>query len=62
MIAKDLISKLLKIEPNDRIVIEKITEHPWFKSVPQIRPVHLAIHPKESNKLLDDESIAKKDY
>jgi serine/threonine protein kinase len=38
-IAKDLISKLLKIDPKQRIVIQDITEHPWFKSIPQIREV-----------------------
>ena len=38
-IAKDLISKLLKIEPKHRIPVSEITQHPWFKSVPQLRPV-----------------------
>ena len=38
-IAKDLISKLLKIDPKNRIPVGEITEHPWFKSIPQIRPV-----------------------
>jgi serine/threonine protein kinase len=33
-IAKDLISKLLKIEPKNRIPVNEMTEHPWFKSVP----------------------------
>jgi serine/threonine protein kinase len=44
-IAKDLISKLLKIEPKHRIPVNEITEHPWFKSVPQIRPVMMYTAP-----------------
>jgi len=33
-IAKDLITKLLKIDPKNRIPVGEITEHPWFKSIP----------------------------
>ena len=33
-IAKDLISKLLKIDPKNRIPCCEIVEHPWFKSIP----------------------------
>jgi len=33
-IAKDLISKLLKIDPKHRIAVGEIVEHPWFKSIP----------------------------
>jgi hypothetical protein len=33
-IAKDLISKLLKIDPKHRIPVNEITDHPWFKSIP----------------------------
>ena len=40
-IAKDLISKLLKIEPKHRMPVGEITSHPWFKSVPQLRPVNV---------------------
>lgn len=50
-IAKDLISKLLKIDPKHRIPIDQICDHPWFKSVPQIRPVEIKIMPKHSNNL-----------
>ena len=37
--AKDLISKLLKTNPAQRIKLEEITEHPFFKNNPPIRPV-----------------------
>jgi len=38
-VAKDLISKLLKTNPAQRIKLEEITEHPFFKNNPPIRPV-----------------------
>ena len=51
-IAKDLISKLLKIDPKNRIPVGEITEHPWFKSIPQIRPVTNYMQPSHSNNLI----------
>jgi serine/threonine protein kinase len=50
-----LISKLLKIDPKCRIPISEITEHPWFKSIPQIREVSTHVQPSTSNKLLENE-------
>lgn len=38
--AKDLIQKLLKTNPQERIKLDEIVDHPWFKSNPPIRPVH----------------------
>jgi serine/threonine protein kinase len=38
-VAKDLISKLLKTNPAQRIKLEEICEHPFFKNNPPIRPV-----------------------
>jgi serine/threonine protein kinase len=38
--AKDLIQKLLKTNPAERIKLDDIVEHPWFKSNPPIRAVH----------------------
>jgi serine/threonine protein kinase len=29
--AKDLLSKLLDVNPNDRITIEEALQHPWIK-------------------------------
>lgn len=31
--AKDLLSKLLDVNPNDRITIEEALQHPWIKVV-----------------------------
>jgi serine/threonine protein kinase len=38
--AKDLIQKLLKTNPAERIKLDDIVEHPWLKSNPPLRPVH----------------------
>lgn len=38
-VAKDLVQKLLKTTPEERIPLEDITSHPWFKSNPPIRTV-----------------------
>jgi serine/threonine protein kinase len=51
-IARDLISKLLKIDPKQRIAIDQITEHPWFKSIPIIRPVNITLA-TDNNKLME---------
>lgn len=66
-VAKDLISKLLKSEPSQRIKLDDITEHPWFKNNPPMRPVAPGIPVKKntSNQLnIDGHSgnIAKADY
>ena len=60
-IAKDLISKLLKIDPKNRIPVSEITDHPWFKSIPQIRPVTNYIQPSHSANLMEQQ-LEKKDY
>ena len=61
-IAKDLISKLLKIEPKHRMPVGEIVNHPWFKSVPQLRPVEMVALPSHSNKLLESGTLEKSDY
>ena len=38
-LAKDLVGKLLKTTPKDRISLKAASEHPWFKNNPPIRPV-----------------------
>ena len=60
-IAKDLIAKLLKIDPKQRIPIGEICDHPWFKSIPQIRPVSDITLPSNNNKLSEME-IKPKEY
>ena len=39
MIAKDLVLKLLKANPKERITLQAALEHPWFKANPELRPV-----------------------
>ena len=60
-VAKDLISKLLKIEPAQRIPIDKICEHPWFQSIPELRPVQFMTLDSDKNKLMEEE-MNKTDY
>lgn len=38
-IARDLVTKLLKINPAERIPLNDITNHPWFKSQAPIKPI-----------------------
>lgn len=38
-LAKDLIQKLLKTNPAERLKLDEICEHPWFKNNAPIRPV-----------------------
>jgi serine/threonine protein kinase len=39
ILAKNLISKILKLKPSERPSIDEIMVHPWFESTQQIRPV-----------------------
>eukprot|EP00826_Nyctotherus_ovalis_P014439 TRINITY_DN14028_c0_g1_i3.p1 TRINITY_DN14028_c0_g1~~TRINITY_DN14028_c0_g1_i3.p1 ORF type:complete len:751 (+),score=254.98 TRINITY_DN14028_c0_g1_i3:92-2344(+) len=38
-LAKDLVQKLLRANPKDRISLESALNHPWFKANPELRPV-----------------------
>ena len=38
-IAKDLVTKLLKTTPSERISLEEVTNHPWFKANPPVKPL-----------------------
>jgi serine/threonine protein kinase len=38
-VAKDLVSKLLKTTPSERLSLEEVTNHPWFKANPPLKPV-----------------------
>jgi len=38
-IAKDLVTKLLKINQAERIPLEQVLNHPWFKSLEPLKPV-----------------------
>jgi serine/threonine protein kinase len=37
-LAKDLISKILCINPNERLSLEEILNHQWFRETPSLRP------------------------
>jgi serine/threonine protein kinase len=60
-VARDLISKLLKIEPSQRIPIDKICEHPWFQSIQPLRPVQQLTLGSDNNQLMNTE-VNKSDY
>jgi len=54
---------LLKSEPSQRIKLDDITEHPWFKNNPPMRPVAPGIPKKETSKQINiDGNIEKVDY
>ena len=38
-VARDLVSKLLKTNPAERISLDEVVNHPWFKANPAIKPV-----------------------
>jgi serine/threonine protein kinase len=61
-IAKDLIQKLLKIEPSQRLPVEQILEHPWFQSIPPLRPVNFASPPDKASSRILEQALEKKDY
>lgn len=39
LMAKNLISKILKLKPMERPSLDDILEHPWFKETPLLRPL-----------------------
>jgi serine/threonine protein kinase len=39
ILAKNLISKILKLKPTERPSLDDILEHPWFKETPLLRPL-----------------------
>jgi aurora kinase len=38
-IARDLVTKLLKINPQERIPLDQVLNHPWFKSLEPMKPL-----------------------
>ena len=51
-LAKNLISKILKLNPSERLSIEEILDHPWFTQNPPLRHVL-------TNYLTDEKDILK---
>lgn len=52
ILAKDLVSKILRFKSSDRISLNNILNHPWFKETPLIRPMAIGnnINIEESKK------------
>ena len=46
-LAKDLVSKILCINPNERLSLEEILNHQWFRDTPSLRPFLKNINSKE---------------
>jgi serine/threonine protein kinase len=59
-VAKDLVTKMLKTNPQERISLEEMLEHPWFQGNPstkQVAPTQL-----EPQALLLSDPIKKENY
>ena len=57
--AKDLLSKLLEIDPQKRIKFEQIKAHPWFATINKKNFVHKGININEDIIPIDEEIIQK---
>ena len=57
--AKDLLSKLLEIDPKKRIKFEEIKEHPWFATINKKNFMHKGININEDIIPIDEEIIQK---
>ena len=57
--AKDLLTKLLEIDPKKRIKFEKIKSHSWFNIINGNHLIHKGINIKEDIKPIDEEIIKK---
>ena len=50
-LAKDLVSKILCINPNNRPSLDEIINHQWFRDTPSLRPYLKPNHHDEKQKL-----------
>ena len=51
-LAKDLISKILRLKPSDRLSLDQISKHPWFVQIPEIKPVLKEYNYTEKEKIM----------
>jgi serine/threonine protein kinase len=61
-VARDLVSKLLKTNPAERITLSEVLVHPWFKANPAIKPVLTQEPVTVSLKATILEDIKKENY
>lgn len=59
-VAKDLVTKLLKTNPQERISLEEVLEHPWFLANPATKPAGQQPEPQKLQ--LDSDIIKKENY
>ena len=50
-LAKDLVGRILRLNPKDRLTLDQIMNHQWFRDVPIIKPVLAPIIYNERQKL-----------
>jgi len=50
-LAKDLVGRILRLNPKDRLTLDQMLNHQWFKEVPIIKPVLTPVEYNERQKL-----------
>ena len=50
-LAKDLVGRILRLNPKDRLTLDQMINHQWFKEVPIIKPVLTPVIYNERQKL-----------
>lgn len=61
-IARDLVTKLLKINPKERIPLDQVLQHPWFKSLEPMKPVTVAPTTLAPKQIDLNAQVKKEDY
>jgi serine/threonine protein kinase len=61
-LAKDLVAKLLKPNPKDRLSLEELLTHPWFTGKPLLRPILTKEIEMEKALPKADQDLEEKEY